>query len=68
IMWSDDATGEFEVQLTSGGGQFLTLFKDQIPDAKTSDCGFSFTNASDLRILISKGKGKVMAVKSAWIR
>ena len=69
IMWSDDATGEFEVQLTSGGGQFLTLFKDKIPDAiKTSNCGFSLTNASDLRILISKGKGKVMAVKSEWIR
>jgi len=69
LLWSDDAEGEFEIQLTSGGGQFLTVFKEKIPaQTKISNCRFKPTNASDLRILISKGVGKLKGINSEWIQ
>ena len=64
ITWSGLGQEEvpFEIQLSSGGGQFLTVFSGT---ATTGDqtCSFPETSASDLRILIRSGEATIANVR-----
>ena len=53
----------FEIQLTSGGGQFLTVHRGEV-DADLNFVNYTFplTNASDIRILITGGSGAVESI------
>ena len=54
----------FEIQLSSGGGQFLTVYKGEIKEAeKLSTYSFPKTIASDVRIAITSGKASISEVK-----
>lgn len=52
----------FEVQLSSGGGQFLTVYSGT---ATTGDqtCSFPETSATDLRVLIRSGEATIANVR-----
>lgn len=61
ITWGEGSEGEFEIQFMSGGGQFLTVYSGKI-DQRTSICTFTPTNASEMRILITRGKGSIVSI------
>lgn len=65
IRWashSDDAT--FELQLSGGGGQFLTVYKGKVADAEGYQTyRFRATSASDARILLTKGNADIADVR-----
>ncbi|MDR1707553.1 MAG: glycoside hydrolase family 3 C-terminal domain-containing protein [Prevotella sp.] len=65
IYWkSIEHPAAFEIQLSSGGGQFITVYKGNITDTeKYSTYIFKKAVASDLRILITSGKATVSEVK-----
>lgn len=62
ILWAN-ATGAatFEVQLSGGGGQFLTVYRGKVPtDGNPAKVKFRGTTASDLRILLTAGSASIM--------
>ncbi|MGN1213796.1 MAG: glycoside hydrolase family 3 C-terminal domain-containing protein [Bacteroidaceae bacterium] len=66
IAWknvSDNA--EFQIQLSSGGGQFLTVYTGKAGDKSNGlkEYKFDATTASDARIVITKGKADISEVK-----
>lgn len=65
IYWkSIEHPAAFEIQLSSGGGQFITVYKGNITDTeKYSTYTFKKAVASDLRILITSGKATISEVK-----
>ncbi|MPN20562.1 hypothetical protein SDC9_167941 [bioreactor metagenome] len=65
IYWkSIEHPAAFEIQLSSGGGQFITVYKGNITDTeKYSTYIFKKAVASDLRILITSGKATISEVK-----
>ncbi|MEA4936712.1 MAG: glycoside hydrolase family 3 N-terminal domain-containing protein [Paludibacter sp.] len=69
VQWSKNTYCDFEIQLTSGGGQFLTVYKGKVEiDENISRYSFPLTNASEMRILIVKGKGGVDGLESPLIK
>lgn len=69
IAWGKGSLCEFEIQLTSGGGQFLTVYKGEVKeDSNLSNYRFTITNASDIRILINRGKGIIDSIESPFIK
>lgn len=64
IRWSKDSEGTFEVQLMSGGGQFLTVGSYPIRFSRSGTLyRFRRTNASEMRILITEGRGRIEALR-----
>jgi beta-glucosidase len=65
IYWkSIEHPATFEIQLSSGGGQFITVYKGTITETeKYSAYSFKKTVASDLRILLTSGKATVSEIK-----
>lgn len=65
IYWkSIEHPAAFEIQLSSGGGQFITVYKGTITETeKYSSYNFKKAVASDLRILITSGKTTISEVK-----
>lgn len=63
IGWMNGTRCRFEIQLTSGGGQFLTVHRGEV-DADLNFVNYTFplTNASDIRILITGGSGAVESI------
>lgn len=65
IAWKEKSKdAKFEIQLSGGGGQFLTVYEgivDSSNELKTYR--FKGTTASDLRILITNGKASISEVK-----
>ena len=54
----------FEIQISSGGGQFLTVFSGKAMNTEHMQCyKFNKTTVSDIRILITSGKASVAEVK-----
>ena len=54
----------FEIQISSGGGQFLTVFSGKATKTEHMQCyKFNKTTVSDIRILITSGKASVAEVK-----
>lgn len=64
ILWSTPVDGAtFEVQLSGGGGQFLTVYSGKVPmDGRPGKVRFKGTTASDLRILLTGGTASIMEV------
>lgn len=69
ITWSKDSEAEFEIQLMSGGGQFLTGYTGKV-NREDGDKKYQFnqTNASEMRILVTKGKGSIKSVNSPLLK
>lgn len=65
IAWKEaSADAVFEVQLSGGGGQFLTVYKGPAKaSASFQSYTFPATTASDLRIVLIKGKAAIGEVK-----
>ena len=54
----------FDIQASSGGGQFLTIFSGKITDeGRMQSYKFNKTTVSDIRILITSGKASIAEVK-----
>ena len=72
ITWGERSqNAEFEIQLSGGGGQFLTVYKgkvDKAPQGKPETYTFKATTASDARILITRGKAAIAEVKLAELK
>jgi len=69
IAWAKGSLCEFEIQLTSGGGQFITVYKGKVAgDELLSTYRFNLTYASDVRILINQGKGTVSSIDSPFLK
>lgn len=63
ILWANTKDAAFEVQLSGGGGQFLTVYKGKASTSgKPAKIQFNGTTASDLRILLTAGSASIMEV------
>lgn len=67
IIWANSGNEPvaFDIQLSSGGGQFLTVYQGTYQGAGIKQMTYTFNpnSASDLRILIRKGKPGIAEVK-----
>lgn len=66
IAWASYERGtEFEIQLSGGGGQFLTVYTGVIKGNANEFFRYKFneTLASDLRIVIKKGTASISEIK-----
>lgn len=69
IVWANpdknNADVEFEIQLSSGGGQYITFYKGGYKGTAVALKAYSFDRnpASDLRILVKKGTAGIAEVK-----
>lgn len=65
IYWkSIEHPAAFEIQLSSGGGQFITVYKGSVAETeKYSTYTFKKAVASDLRILLTSGKATISEIK-----
>ena len=52
----------FEIQLSNGGGQFLTVFSG-IAGKGEQTCSFDTSNASDCRLLLKSGRASVSGIR-----
>lgn len=62
IDWNQGSNADFEIQLSSGGGQFLTVYHGTIHAEKGMEkktYTFPGMVSSDIRVLITKGKAEV---------
>lgn len=58
------AETDFEIQLSGGGGQFLTVYTGNVKEyKKLLDFSFKGTTASDLRILLNSDRVKISEVQ-----
>lgn len=68
VVWNGESEGDFEVQLMSGGGQFLTVYTGKVKKGeKHQHYNFNLTNASEVRILITRGTGAISTINSPLI-
>ena len=58
-MLSSGSNAEIYVQITNGGGQFLTVSGTKHCVSVHNEISFPATDASELRIVIEKGKAEV---------
>lgn len=58
-MLSSGSNAEIYVQITNGGGQFLTVSGTRHCVSGRNEISFPSTDASELRIVIEKGKALV---------
>ena len=65
VSWTEiKKPTSFEIQLSSGGGQFLTVYSGKVgADEKVVNYKFKKAVASDLRILITEGEASITEVK-----
>lgn len=67
VLWGDKSEkgSTFEIQISGGGGQFLTVYKGKIEKLNESiSYQFQETAASDVRILLTSGKAEIWEIKS----
>lgn len=70
IAWKEnDNNAIFEIQLSSGGGQFLTVYSGEV-EATNSLITYSFkeTTASDVRIILTTGDAVISEVKVPFLK
>ncbi len=60
VVWGKDSDAEFEIQLSSGGGQFITVYSGNT--SQSSPYSFKSNNATDIRLLITKGSAQVAEI------
>lgn len=65
IYWkSKEIPAMFEIQVSSGGGQFITVHKGTVEDVeKYTSYSFMKTIASDIRIVITSGSVSIAEIK-----
>ena len=65
IAWKEKSKdAKFEIQLSGGGGQFLTVYEGVVDSSnELKTYRFKGTTASDLRILLTNGKASISEVK-----
>ncbi len=73
LQWgkNTDKSAVFEIQISSGGGQFLTVFKGTPQSIRTGDINtytFQKTSGSDLRIRVVSGYVEIAEVNLGWFR
>ena len=64
VSWKDlpDEPVRFEIQLSSGGGQFLTVWEGEA-EAGDQTCSFDGTLATDCRLLLKSASASVSGVR-----
>ncbi|MDR0419649.1 MAG: glycoside hydrolase family 3 C-terminal domain-containing protein [Prevotellaceae bacterium] len=70
IAWKEnDNNAAFEIQLSSGGGQFLTVYSGEV-EATNSLTTYSFkeATASDVRIILTTGDAVISEVKVPFLK
>ena len=70
IAWKEKSTdAAFEIQLSSGGGQFLTVYSGKIEATnELKNYRFKGTTASDIRIVITSGNASISEVGIAELK
>ena len=70
IAWKEKSTdAAFEIQLSSGGGQFLTVYSGKIEATnELKSYRFKGTPASDIRIVITSGNASISEVGIAELK
>lgn len=65
IAWKEKSSdAKFEIQVSEGGGQFLTVYRGIVnPSNDLINYSFKESTASDLRILITEGNAMVSEVR-----
>lgn len=67
VKWAPGTDAEFTIQVSGGGGQFLDAMKGSAKvegnGAGSSSYTFNGPTASDIRLLITKGKANVAGIK-----
>lgn len=64
VEWGKETDCEFEILFTNGGGQFLPLYKGKARGEGSAKYEFEATEASEIRISITKGHALVVAMDS----
>lgn len=70
IAWKEKSTdAAFEIQLSGGGGQFLTVYSGKIEATnELKNYRFKGTTASDIRIVITSGNASISEVGIAELK
>lgn len=70
IAWKEKSTdAAFEIQLSGGGGQFLTVYSGKIEATnELKSYRFKGTTASDIRIVITSGNASISEVGIAELK
>lgn len=64
VEWGQGTDCEFEILFTNGGGQFLPLYKGKARGMDSKKYEFEATEASEIRISITKGHAVVLGMES----
>lgn len=69
VAWKNAETGtHYEIQISSGGGQFLPVQRGEVTPNQEETIRFNKTGGSDLRILITNGSAEISEIKLPELR
>ena len=68
IRWGKGIDCAFEILVSDGGGQFLPVFAGKASSGKLQRCEFDPVKASEIRLLVTRGKAVVADLESELIR
>ena len=69
IAWKNaEAGSRYEIQISSGGGQFLPVQSGEVKPNQEENIQFNKTGGSDLRILITSGSAEIAEIKLPELR
>lgn len=63
-----EAGTHYEIQISSGGGQFLPVQRGEVTPNQEETIRFNKTGGSDLRILITNGSAEIAEIKLPELR
>lgn len=63
-----EAGSRYEIQISSGGGQFLPVQSGEVKPNQEENIQFNKTGGSDLRILITGGSAEIAEIKLPELR
>ena len=69
VAWKNAEAGtHYEIQISSGGGQFLPVQRGEVTPNQEETIRFNKTGGSDLRILITNGSAEIAEIKLPELR
>lgn len=68
VRWGKGTDCAFEILISDGGGQFLPVYAGKASSGKLQHCEFDPVKASEIRLLITRGKAVVADLESELIR
>ena len=69
VAWKNaEAGARYEIQISSGGGQFLPVQRRKVIPNQEETIRFNKTGGSDLRILITNGSAEIAEIKLPELR